>query len=339
MNNYIGEVRKRSQNLLIVEGKHEKDELFKLLFQCFPEMKVSMNDIWIYGTNIYMLYDDIVKEYGEQWEEDDIDLPFVISKKQRMVPLRYKEDFTNIFLVFDYERHDTNFSEDKIIRMQNSFMDSTDMGKLYINYPMIESYQHLCSLPDRDYSNRKISVSLQLGKKYKSLVRRESVIEKFIEFPQRVDDILKKHFEISDDENRKECCEKLLALKSEEDMNKQIHSILSGIIKEKWAITANYQLEYMIKNVKYAKSGQTYWNYMRDIFRQIILHNIFKAIKVQYNIDMIDKGKYRDNFEKIDLNSILNIQNAVSQNNETGFIWVLCTCVFLVPEYNFSLVS
>lgn len=188
-----------------------------------------------------------------------------------MVPLRYKEDFTNIFLVFDYERHDTNFSEDKIIRMQNSFMDSTDMGKLYINYPMIESYQHLCSLPDRDYSNRKISVSLQPGKKYKSLVRRESVIEKFIEFLQRVDDILKKHFEISDDENRKECCEKLLALKSEEDMNKQIHSILSGIIKEKWAITANYQLEYMIKNVKYAKSGQTYWNYMRDIFRQIIL--------------------------------------------------------------------
>ena len=32
MNNYIGEARKRSQNLLIVEGKHEKDELFKLLF-------------------------------------------------------------------------------------------------------------------------------------------------------------------------------------------------------------------------------------------------------------------------------------------------------------------
>ena len=182
MNNYIGEVRKRSQNLLIVEGKHEKDELFKLLFQCFPEMKISMDDIWIYGTNIYMLYDDIVKEYGEEWEKDDIDLPFVISKKQGMVPLRYKEDFTNIMLVFDYERHDTNFSEDKIIRMQKSFMDSTDMGKLYINYPMIESYQHLCSLPDRSYSVRKIPVSLQPGKKYKSLVRKESVIKKFFFF-------------------------------------------------------------------------------------------------------------------------------------------------------------
>ena len=298
MNNYIGEVRKRSQNLLIVEGKHEKDELFKLLFQCFPEMKISMDDIWIYGTNIYMLYDDIVKEYGEEWEKDDIDLPFVISKKQGMVPLRYKEDFTNIMLVFDYERHDTNFSEDKIIRMQKSFMDSTDMGKLYINYPMIESYQHLRSLPDRNYLFRKIPVSLQPGKKYKSLVRKESVIEKFFEYPQRLNDLLKEHFEISDDEKREECCEKILTIESDEDIHGQLHGILSGIINEKWADTANYQLEHMIKKVKYVNAGQTYWNYMRDVFRQIILHNIFKAIRVQYNIDIIDKKECRDGFQK-----------------------------------------
>ena len=55
MNNYIEEARKRSQNLLIVEGKHEKDDLFKLLFRCFPEIKISMDDIWIYGTNIFLL--------------------------------------------------------------------------------------------------------------------------------------------------------------------------------------------------------------------------------------------------------------------------------------------
>lgn len=338
MNNYIGETRKRSQNLLIVEGKHEKDELFKLLFQCFPEMKISMDDIWIYGTNIYMLYDDIVKEYGEQWEKDDIDLPFVISKKQEMVPLRYKEDFTNIMLVFDYERHDTNFSEDKIIRMQKSFMDSTDMGKLYINYPMIESYQHLCSLPDRNYSARKIPVSLQPGKKYKSLVKKESVIEKFIEYPQRLNDLLKEHFEISDDRKRKECYEKILTIESDENIHGQLYSILSGIIKEKWVDTANYQLEDMIKKVKYANAGQTYWNYMRDVFRQIITHNIFKAVRIQYNTGIIEKKDYWDDFEKIDLNEILDIQNAVSKDDERGFIWILCTCVFLVPEYNFSLV-
>ena len=61
-----------------------------------------------------MLYEDIVKEYGEAWEKDDIDLPFVISRKLEFHPLRYKEDFVNIMLVFDYERHDKNFSEEKI---------------------------------------------------------------------------------------------------------------------------------------------------------------------------------------------------------------------------------
>lgn len=308
MNNYIEEVRKRSQNLLIVEGKHEKDELFKLLFRCFPEMKISMHDIWIYGTNIYMLYEDIVKEYGEQWEKDDIDLPFVISKKQGRVPLRYKEDFTNT-------------------------------GKLYINYPMIESYQHLCSLPDRDYFDRKIPVSLRPGRKYKSLVREESVIEKFIEFPKRIDELLKEHFKIADDEKRRECCEKIFALKSEENLHEQIHTILSGIIKAEYADTAKYQLAYMIKRVKYAKFGQTYWRCMRNIFKQIILHNVFKAVKLQYNIEITDKEKYRDNFERIDPNIILNIQNTVSKNNESGFIWILCTCVFLVPEYNRALVA
>lgn len=98
MNNYMGEVRNRSQTLLIVEGNHEKNELFWLIFKCFPEINIDMDNVWIYGTNIYLLYEDIVKEYGADWadEEMDIDLPFVISKKQtpdtiraRIKPLRF----------------------------------------------------------------------------------------------------------------------------------------------------------------------------------------------------------------------------------------------------------
>lgn len=125
--------RKRSQNLLVVEGSHEKNKLFWLLFQCYPEINVDMDDVWVYGTNIYMLYTDIVSEYGVEWSRDDIDLPFIISKKHYPDSIRYKEDFVNIILVFDYERHDTSFSEEKILEMQQYFTDATDRGKLYIN--------------------------------------------------------------------------------------------------------------------------------------------------------------------------------------------------------------
>ena len=108
-------------------------------------LNIDINDVWIYGTNIYKLYEDIVREYGNDWAKDriDVDLPFVISKKEHMETVYYRNDFTNIILVFDYERHDPAFSEEKILEMQHCFEDSTDMGKLYLNYPMIESYLHL----------------------------------------------------------------------------------------------------------------------------------------------------------------------------------------------------
>ena len=131
MNDYMGEVRRRNRSLLVVEGNHEKNKLFWLLFNCFPEINIHMEDVWIYGTNIYVLYGDIEKQYGVEWGEnyDDVDLPFVISKKQHPNNLYYKEDFTNIILVFDYERHDPNFSEEKILKMQKYFSDV--IGRLF----------------------------------------------------------------------------------------------------------------------------------------------------------------------------------------------------------------
>lgn len=96
--------RKRGKTLLIVEGNHEKNELFQVIFRSFPELSICMDDVWIYGTNIYVLYEEIVKEYGENWGEDDIDLPLMIST-QKNRPKQYKDDFTNIFLIFDERIH------------------------------------------------------------------------------------------------------------------------------------------------------------------------------------------------------------------------------------------
>lgn len=95
MSKYKVQERKRNQTLLIVEGNHEKNELFWLIFKCFPEVDIDFNNVWIYGTNIYMLYEDIVKMYGDDWDEEeiDVDLPFVISKKKTPDNVRYKNDF------------------------------------------------------------------------------------------------------------------------------------------------------------------------------------------------------------------------------------------------------
>lgn len=339
MSNYEHEVRRRSRTLLIVEGNHEKNKLFWLIFKCFPEIKINMEDVWIYKTNIYILYDDIVKEYGYQWaeEHDDIDLPLVISKKQQSGIRQYKEDFTNIILVFDYERHDTNFSEVKIMQMQGYFHDAADMGKLYINYPMIESYQHLCRLPDRDYAERKIPVSLQPGKEYKALVAEDTVISSVVEFPHRIEDLLKKHLNVGNVQMRENCCNKILNISDTNNMAEKIQMSLYGVVETDKLLTVTYQLMDWVARQKYAHSGQTYWEYTRNIFRQIIRHNICKANRIQYDQYQIAEDTYKDCFEKLDLTEILKIQNSVSKNESTGFIWVLNTCVLFVAEYNFAL--
>lgn len=340
MNNYQGEVRRRRQNLLIVEGHHEKNKLFWLIFKCFPEININMDEIWIYGTNIYQLYNDIVKEYGEEWakKNDDIDLPFVISKKKFPDALRYKEDFTNIILVFDYERHDTNFSEKKILEMQNCFIDAADMGKLYINYPMIESYQHLCQLPDGDFAERKIPVSLQPGKTYKSLVEQETIVGSIIDFPHKIDDLLEKRFGVSDTEKRKKCCNEILKISSTDNIENMIDSVLQGEVEDNKLPTIKYQLADWVRKQRYAHINQTYWEYMRGVIQQVILHNICKANRILYGQYQIPEDKYKEYFERLDLTEILKIQNLVSQDYVKGFIWVLNTCIYFIAEYNFKLI-
>jgi hypothetical protein len=299
-----------------------------------------MDNVWIYGTNIYLLYEDIAKEYGADWaeEEMDIDLPFVISRKQTPSDLRYKDDFTNIILVFDYERHDTNFSERKIMEMQNVFSDVTDMGKLYINYPMIESYQHLKSIPDSDFTERKIPVSLQPGSKYKELVGKESKIGEIVQFPYRIDDLMNEHFGITNTEIRQKCCKDILNFSDVDHIEEKLQEILQKAITDERQKTLKYQLKDWINKLGYANSGQTYWQYVRNLFVEIIYHNICKANRIQNNIYDIQLERYKQCFENLDLKEILNVQNSFSKTSN-GFIWVLNTCVFVVADYNFSLVQ
>lgn len=341
MNDYAGEARRRGRNLLIVEGSHEKEDVFGLISRCFPEMNIHMDNVWIYGTNIYMLYGDIKAEYGDRWaeSEEDVDLPFVISKKKHPDDLRYKHDFVNIIMIFDYERHDPNFSEEKILKMQRYFSDAADMGKLYINYPMLESYLYLQSLPDISYTEKKILVSLQPGDKYKALVRAETAIAGLVEFPHRIDDLLRGRFKISDEMKRKQCCDKIFDIANEANLDDEIQNILCGAIEGGILQTAKFQIKDKVIKLGYAHNGQTYWEYMREVFRQVIYHNICKASRLQNNRYHIESAEYRQRFEELDLTEILEIQNASSRDSDTGVIWVLNTCVFFVAEYNFALVA
>ena len=89
----------RGQTLFIVEGHHEKNELFKLIIEVFPELSITEENIHIFGTNIYQLYQKIQEEYGEEWDDpsNDVDLPFVLNKydSQRFGSIGRKRNYKN----------------------------------------------------------------------------------------------------------------------------------------------------------------------------------------------------------------------------------------------------
>lgn len=224
------------------------------------------------------------------------------------------------------------------MEMQNRFSESTDMGKVYINYPMIESYQHLTAIPDPAYAERKIPVSLQPGSKYKEQVGKESVVGRIVAFPHRIDDLMNRHYGIRDEAIRKKCCEMILDFSDAEYVEEELQNILQNVITDDRQKTLKYQLKDWINRVGYVNRRQSYWQFVRDLFIEIIFHNICKANRIQKDVYDIDLEQYRKCFEDLDLVTILKKQNAFS-DEETGFIWVLNTCVFVVADYNFSLVQ
>lgn len=59
-----------------------------------------------------------------------------------------KGGFSEVYLIFDLDPHDTQYEYNNIMEMIKYFDNETENGKLYINYPMMESLKHFKSIPD-----------------------------------------------------------------------------------------------------------------------------------------------------------------------------------------------
>ena len=55
--------------------------------------------------------------------------------------------------------------------MLSIFDNETELGKLYINYPMVEAYYDLESLPDPNYNDKTVSLKGLNGKTYKKKIK------------------------------------------------------------------------------------------------------------------------------------------------------------------------
>lgn len=155
--------------LLIVEGAKSEFELF---MKAISEFEFSSDfKIYVYNTNIYELYERMF--LGNESELDYLDLLTTLKSRDSNDSV-LNEKFTDVLLVFDYEPQDNRFSIERINLMLKYFNESTDNGKLFINYPMFESFKHLKSSPDPEYKNRFVELSVVKSGGYKKLVGSET---------------------------------------------------------------------------------------------------------------------------------------------------------------------
>lgn len=153
-----------------------------------------------------------------------------------------------------------------------------------------------------------------------------------------MEDILAERFKVENVQKRTQCVEEILSLNSEIALVHSIEEILSCCMNEERK-TAAYQFVFLVKKVGYLAYNHTYFEYMRSVFVQVIIHNIRKANKVQNQVYEIHKEDLKKCFLQLDFNLILEKQNVASEDLINGIIWVLNTAVLFVPDYRFELIE
>lgn len=329
MNNEYRSIRNRT--LIVTEGNHEKFRLVKKLLLSFPEIKIDFKNIVIYESNVYNLYEKIVSDYGSDWEEQDIDLPMSVSKWKNYPYELSKENFTNIILIFDYERHDPYFSEEKICKLQNYFSDITDVGQLYLNYPMVESYLDYNEFDYDAFKNKIFKAHVSNGNEYKHQVSKSKLSKIFGTFDKLISIL---NDEIHDFELSEKTIINLLSINDSSDLFTKINSELCSIVCTDKLRTLTYHFKSIIEQLDYLQKGLNYFEYLKLIFINIIHSNIRKANYILGGSFEITNEQLKDiYFDHIELSKILDKQNVVSNDFNTGFVWVLNSSLFIAANY------
>ncbi|HEX9059725.1 MAG TPA: hypothetical protein VF941_06075 [Clostridia bacterium] len=239
----------KSKILILVEGAKTDVRLMKHLMQLYNiDIKYEMVS---YNTNIYTLYDAMFAE----GDPDSMDI-LQILKERELDPQKkqiFNERYTDILLIFDFDPQDPLFSKEKITEMMEYFVESSDVGKLYLNYPMVEAFYHMKSIPDESYNSCCVSMSELKDHTYKQRVNRENRNHDYSKFAN----------------SRKEC------------------------------------------NI-------------------VILQNIEKAWHILGNYDYIDD---------ILPDSIEILMSQLDKLHQEDTVFVLCTCVFFIPNYDPKLIK
>lgn len=213
----------KSKILIIVEGAKTDLRLMQHLLEVYNIN--DSHDIVSYDTNIYTLYQQMFKDK----DPESFDLLQLLKERENNIEKKkiFDNRYSDILLIFDYDPQDPLYSQEKITEMTEYFRESSDMGKLYLNYPMVEAYYHMKSIPDELYNTYKASFYELKQGTYKQRVNRENRNHDYTKFAinkEECDIVIKQNIKKAYKIINKDCTYKEIP-ENVEILNKQLEEM------------------------------------------------------------------------------------------------------------------
>lgn len=152
---------KKKKIIFIYEGIKAEENLLNNMAQVFFSSTADISILHCPAAgNIYMLWTRLKKD---DFETNVIDVLKEMSPvaMERLNQLK-ASDFSEIYLFFDYDGHSNNIpkeylNKDILGEMLKTFNNETELGKLYVSYPMIESIKEI-DIRTKEYKNLYLSL-------------------------------------------------------------------------------------------------------------------------------------------------------------------------------------
>lgn len=131
-----------SENILFVfEGEKTERVIAQSMLSFFIQDDEKTVVRTAYKSNIYSLYNQMRKD-------EFLDIFELIKERNENLEGFTRDRFSQVYLFFDYDGHDTNADDQIVSEMIDFFNEETEKGKLFISYPMVESLRCIKDIND-----------------------------------------------------------------------------------------------------------------------------------------------------------------------------------------------
>lgn len=168
--------------LFIFEGRDREPALYKTMKYLFLSDSIKDDIIVSYCSNIYSLYQKMKELDAFDEDIDSADVVAVLkeqlanspNQQDELAKIESSDSISEVYLFFDYdlkridELNKLSVEEQnlQIKELLNYFDNETEHGKLFIDYPMVESIRYFKKeLPDEDYVT--YVTDMFIGKRFK----------------------------------------------------------------------------------------------------------------------------------------------------------------------------